>query len=347
MNQEATPPVIAGAGDQPSDATEAPPHTGSHPRDVAASSACRLEEFVTRSPHHAGASGLGTMVGRIVFGSESRQILRLRRYFAAAATSLLAIGLLFACQVQGVISSSAFFALATVILLAILAFYVVLRSGLNLQLPDPSLTLPQMLTATVVVLYAMYSANYGRGIFVTLLLMAFLFGVLRLKARALAVYALFILAGYAAVMVLLWEFKPETLDVRVEFLSWLALVITLPWFSLMGGYLSELRAQLQKSNAQQRQALEVVRASEANLAEAQRIARLGSWTIDPAAGATEWSLATYRIFGMDPGDPPLAGKAFLQLIHPEDHHHYNDLINTARLEMRRCEKQFRIVSQGR
>ena len=346
MSQEGTPPEIAGRGDQPSDATDAPPHIGSHPRDAAASSACRLEEVVTPSLHHAAASALGAMAGHIVLGSDARQILRLRRYFAAAATSLLAIGLLFACQVQGVISSTAFSALATVILLAIVAFYVVFRSGLNRQLPDPSLTLPQMLTATLVVLYAMYAANYGRGIFVTLLLMAFLFGVLRLKARALALYALFILAAYAAVMVLLWKFKPETLDVRVEPLSWLALVITLPWFSLMGGYLSELRAQLQKSNAQQRQALEVVKASEANLAEAQRIARLGSWTIDPATGVTEWSLATYRIFGMDPGDPPLAGEAFLQRIHPEDQHHYNDLINTARLAMCRCEKQFRIVSKA-
>jgi hypothetical protein len=51
-------------------------------------------------------------------------------------------------------------------------------------------------------------------------------------------YALFILAAYGAVIVLLWQFKPETLDVRLEFLQWLALAITLPWFALMGGYLS-------------------------------------------------------------------------------------------------------------
>jgi diguanylate cyclase (GGDEF)-like protein/PAS domain S-box-containing protein len=312
------------------------------------SSAFELEEGITPRLHHLAASGMAAVVARIVFGSrqDPRQILRLRRYFAAAGTSLLAIGLLFACQVQGVISRAAFFESAAVILLAICVFYVVFRTGLNLKLSDPSLTEPQMLTASVVVLYVMYSANYGRGIFVTLLLMAFLFGVLHLKARALLLYALFMLAAYGAVIVLLWQFKPETLDVRVEFLSWLALVITLPWFSLMGGYISELRAQLLKSNARQRRSLEVVKASEANLAEAQRIARLGSWTIDPATGVTEWSLATYTIFGIDPACAPPSGETFLQLIHLEDHHHYNDLINTALLEMRRCEKQFRIVSKG-
>jgi diguanylate cyclase (GGDEF)-like protein/PAS domain S-box-containing protein len=287
-------------------------------------------------------------MARIVFGSnqDPKQILRLHRYFAAAGTSLLAIGLLFAGRVQGVISSAAFLQIAAAILLAIVVFYTVFRSGLNLKLSDPSLTEPQMLTATVVVLYAMYSANSARGAFLILLLMAYLFGVLHLKTRALLLYALFILVAYGAVIVLLWQFKPETLDVRLEFLQWLALAITLPWFSLMGGYITELRAQLRKSNAQQHQSLQMVKASEANLAEAQRIARLGSWTFDPAAGVMEWSLATYRIFGVDPAHASPSGEAFLELIYLEDHHHYNGLIRTALREGRRCESQFRIVLTG-
>jgi diguanylate cyclase (GGDEF)-like protein/PAS domain S-box-containing protein len=298
--------------------------------------------------HDSPKSGFRAAMARIVFSSshDPKQTLRLHSYFAAAGTSLLAIGLLFACQVQGVISSAAFLRIAAAILMAIIVFYIVFRSGLNLKLSDPSLTEPQMLTATLVGLYAMYSANYGRGTFLTLLLMAFLFGVLRLRTRALLLYALFILAAYGAVIVLLWQFKPEKLDVRLEFLQWLALAITLPWFSLMGGYISGLRAELRKSNAQQRHSLEMVKASEANLAEAHRIARLGSWTFDPAIGVAEWSLATYRIFGVDPAHAPLSGEALLELIYLEDHHHYNELIRTALREGRRCESQFRIVSTG-
>jgi diguanylate cyclase (GGDEF)-like protein/PAS domain S-box-containing protein len=293
-------------------------------------------------------SVLGALMTRVIFSSsqDPKQTLRLRRYFVAAGTSLLAIGLLFACQMQDVISKAAFFEISTVIVLAILVFYIVFRSGLNLKLLDPSLTEPQMLTATLVVLYAMYSANSGHGAFLILLLMAYLFGVLRLKTRALSIYALFILAGYGAVIALLWHFKPATLDIRLELLQWLALAITLPWFAFMGGHISELRAQLRKSNAQQHQSLQMVKASEANLAEAQRIARLGSWTFDPATGVTEWSLGTYRIFGVDAARAALSGDAFLQLIHLEDQHHYNALISTALREGRRCESQFRIVSMA-
>src|ERR1700694_4282171 len=177
--------------------------------DAALSSASALADDIAPRRRSSREGVLGAALARIVFtpSQDAKQILRLRRFFAAAGTSLLAIGLFFACQVQGVISRAAFFEIAAVTLLAILVFYIVFRFGLNLQLPDPSLTEPQMLTATLVVLYAMYSANSGRGAFLTLLLMAFLFGVLRLKTRALLVYALFILPVYGAVFVLWWHLQ--------------------------------------------------------------------------------------------------------------------------------------------
>jgi two-component system cell cycle sensor histidine kinase/response regulator CckA len=38
---------------------------------------------------------------------------------------------------------------------------------------------------------------------------------------------------------------------------------------------------------------------------AERIARIGSWTLDPATGRATWSTETYRILGLDPADPPI------------------------------------------
>jgi PAS domain S-box-containing protein len=42
-----------------------------------------------------------------------------------------------------------------------------------------------------------------------------------------------------------------------------------------------------------------LRASKADLAEAQHMAMLGSWLLDPASESMTWSDETYRIFGMD------------------------------------------------
>ncbi|HXH28163.1 MAG TPA: EAL domain-containing protein [Candidatus Polarisedimenticolia bacterium] len=65
-------------------------------------------------------------------------------------------------------------------------------------------------------------------------------------------------------------------------------------------------------------AFDELRRSEARLAEAQRIARLGNWERDLTTRTMRWSEEMYRIFGMDPGDtaPDYAG--YLQRVHPED-----------------------------
>ena len=61
-----------------------------------------------------------------------------------------------------------------------------------------------------------------------------------------------------------------------------------------------------------------LRDSEAQLEEAQRIARLGSWTFDPLTQVLTWSAEKFRIFGLDPAQPvPTLAEAF-EFIHPED-----------------------------
>lgn len=54
------------------------------------------------------------------------------------------------------------------------------------------------------------------------------------------------------------------------------------------------------------------------LADAQSIARVGSWTVDPATGTTEWSDEMYRIFERPPGEVPPDGEQLLELLHEDD-----------------------------
>lgn len=63
-----------------------------------------------------------------------------------------------------------------------------------------------------------------------------------------------------------------------------------------------------------------LRRSEAGLALAQKIAKLGNWELDLAAQTGTWSTGMFRLTGFDPtaGAPPLA--AFFEWIHPEDRH---------------------------
>jgi diguanylate cyclase (GGDEF)-like protein len=66
------------------------------------------------------------------------------------------------------------------------------------------------------------------------------------------------------------------------------------------------------------QALEALAASQASLAEAQRIAHLGSWSLDHASGALTWSEEVFRIFEQDPADFAGSLEGLLASVHPED-----------------------------
>ncbi len=65
-----------------------------------------------------------------------------------------------------------------------------------------------------------------------------------------------------------------------------------------------------------KEAEDAVRSSERDLAEAQRIARIGSWVWDVETGAMRWSDELFRIFGVDGQEPNLA--LVKSLVHPED-----------------------------
>jgi PAS domain S-box-containing protein len=60
------------------------------------------------------------------------------------------------------------------------------------------------------------------------------------------------------------------------------------------------------------------RRNEEQLADSQRIAKLGSWEMDLASGRLWWSDETYRIFGMERTDRPLMFTDFRERVAPDD-----------------------------
>ena len=60
-----------------------------------------------------------------------------------------------------------------------------------------------------------------------------------------------------------------------------------------------------------------LQASQRRLAEAQRIAEIGSFELDLLTGELTWSAEQYRILGLDPALPP-SSDLFRSRVHPED-----------------------------
>lgn len=67
-----------------------------------------------------------------------------------------------------------------------------------------------------------------------------------------------------------------------------------------------------------RRAEAALKASEARLKDAQRIASVGSWEIDLRSNATTWTDELYRIFEFDPATQPASYQAFIERVHPDD-----------------------------
>ena len=266
----------------------------------------------------------------------------MRRHYMASATSALTIGILLFCYMAEVLSRTVFLRCSGFIVLAMIGFFLLFRFDINRRFSDPSLTLAQMLVAASVVFYAMYEAENSRNVFLLLLLMVFLFGMLRLTARTMILFAIGILLAYGGEILLQFYYKSESLDLRLELLQWVTLALTLPWFAAMGGFISALRTRSHINKLKLQSMLQQVQTSELNLAEAQHIAGLGSWTYDPLNKTAYWSIETYRLFEIDPGQAPPTGKQFFRMLHGAHRRRYRELIRLALYEGHNFDDQFQI-----
>lgn len=138
-----------------------------------------------------------------------------------------------------------------------------------------------------------------------------------------AAQAALLLFTYACVVIaaLLWD-SP---------LMWAPLITRLALIGAVTYLTSFLAHELMRRNRdlsrevdEHRRAEEALRRSEAQLEEAQRIARIGSWEWDVASGRVTWSKELFRIYDRDPATFTPSYENFLGSVHPED----RDVVDT-------------------
>jgi PAS domain S-box-containing protein len=81
---------------------------------------------------------------------------------------------------------------------------------------------------------------------------------------------------------------------------------------------TERTADLTRENTERRQAEEQLRKSQAQLAQAQQIARLGSWEWDLVDNKVTWSQETQRLYGHKPDGIGSPMENCLERVHPDD-----------------------------
>jgi PAS domain S-box-containing protein len=77
------------------------------------------------------------------------------------------------------------------------------------------------------------------------------------------------------------------------------------------------------------QRTQALRKSEAMLAEAQRLARIGSWELDVATRQLSWSEQQFRNFGFAPSKAPISRARVITHVHPHDLERHEAVVQAA------------------
>ena len=184
------------------------------------------------------------------------QALRIRRMAMASLASAIVVALTGVGAWLHFVPDVTFWRLAALVLFFVAGFYACFRSGLNLRLPDPSLTLPMMVAAGMTISVVQVDAGMGRDNLMLLYPVVFMFGVFRFSTRELIVVALLYSAFFAiATVASVWSYR-MAMDLNHEIFRVCFLTAVLLWFAFIGGNISALRQQLRLANDELRIAVE-------------------------------------------------------------------------------------------
>ncbi len=228
---------------------------------------------------------------QIIPRDDPKQTLRVKRSLMSFATYILFTLIILYCYYKGLIVRvpGSMFLLCVLIVITNLIFYGIIRSGWNLRFKDPSLTMAQMLAATVWTMVVAYYYDEGRAIMLLIYMSVFTFGTFRLNIRQFAFMSVIAMLSYGSVILLLRMYAPQSIDLRLEMIYLTALVVVLMWFSFIGSYMNSLRMRLGRTINELNAANTLLRESEERYRFLADNARDVIWSYNFASGFTYMS----------------------------------------------------------
>jgi diguanylate cyclase (GGDEF)-like protein len=181
---------------------------------------------------------------------DTQQRLRLRRLKMAIASYMMWVSIGVGAMVVGQLDidrAILHFVLGGIVVTN-LYFYVMIRTGLNQRLSDPSMTFQQILVALCWAMVLMATTDEARGAMLPVYIITILFGVFGLTPRAFVRLAFFALVSYGAVIGIEYSRSPAEFDLRQEALRSTVLAASLIWCTLFGSYVTQLKEALKSRN---------------------------------------------------------------------------------------------------
>jgi len=194
-------------------------------------------------------------IAHLILGSERKQQLRISRSLTAAYVFLACVGLQIYASRTGLLEAEHGWRVSILCLVNITLWYGLLRSGLNLRFRDPALTMPQVLAAMTIIVYAYSGANQIQGSIMMLLTLVQVFGIFNMSQRDSRLAGFYSLGLMGCAMVYKTLTDPENYPYQVELAHFILIAAILPTISSLAGQLNSMRMRLQSQKNELAQAL--------------------------------------------------------------------------------------------
>jgi diguanylate cyclase len=192
----------------------------------------------------------------LLLGTDARQRLRITRSLMAANVYLVCVGLMLYACLAGFMHWADAAGLSGMILINVLCWYGVMRSGMNLRHEDPSLTLPQILSALVIIAGAYAITGPVHGAVMMLLALVLVFGIFNLRARDARIAGAYTVVIMGITCAIKSQTEPENFPVKLEIVHFILVAAIVPTISMLAAQLASLRAKLQAQKEELAEAVE-------------------------------------------------------------------------------------------
>jgi len=193
-----------------------------------------------------------------LFSTDYNQALRMTRHLAAIVSLLLftLMSIFFYRRNLYSIDRDTFVTIIAFFWIGIFVFTFLIRSGINLRFSDPSLTIPQMLWGTSFLLTITYLLNEWRGLILMVYFGMLSFGFFKLRFREFLSVSLFAILGYTLIILYLFLYEPERLQIELELLQLLTFTGTIIVMLFTGSSIHQLRERAKNQYIALQDALE-------------------------------------------------------------------------------------------
>ena len=207
------------------------------------------------APQSDPVPGWLTRLGDAVLTTDSRQRRTLGLLLLAALVSATVMLLLGYAALIGATEARHVGWLAALFGVFMVGFYTMIRSGFNRRFRDPTLALPQVISAQTLIAagYAMTGPVHGASVIMLALVMVF--GMFSLRPAALRVASLYTVAAMGVVMYLCARHQPALYPARLELFNFTLTAIVMIAISQLSGQLMNMRTRVKTQKIALEQAL--------------------------------------------------------------------------------------------